>query len=82
MQKKYPATRKHNHVTRMIELLDCFSRMDLGPEPISFYAIHCKWCDIHTGKFCNCDPIVSTVPPGFFKLRDALLKHAQKARDV
>ena len=85
MQKngRHAATEKHNHIAQMIELLHCLSSMQLESETmISFYVIHRDRCHIHKGKFCNCDPTVSMVPPGFHKIRNAMLRRAKELKEI
>ena len=79
-RNSHPATESHNHVQKVIELASCLLFMQLDPEPISFYVQHCEWCGIFKGAFCNCDPVVSMVPPGFHRIRNLMLQRAKELK--
>ncbi len=79
---EHPATQRHNHIRAIIQVLECLSIMELESELISFYVQHSDWCHIFKNEFCNCDPQVSMVPPGFTKLRTALLKRTRELKGM
>lgn len=80
---EHAPTSNHNHILQIMELLKCLVSMELEPEAIiSFYVIHRDWCRIYQNEFCNCDATVSTVPLGFHKIRNAMLRRARELKDV
>ena len=79
----HPASASHNHIGAMIALLRCLSITPMESEAtISFYVIHRDWCHIRKGEFCNCDPTVSLVAPGFHRIRDLMLQRAKELKGM
>jgi len=74
---------QHNHVKEMIKLLKCLSVTPMEPEAvISFYVQHENKCSIRAGKFCDCKAVIALVPPGYERLKVAMLRQARELKEV
>ena len=84
MQNQHEPTAAHNHIEKLIELLQVRA-LELQPGLQFFTVLHDDWCDIFAGGFCNCDPEVIMRTPaaeclelGSSKARDNFMKLIRK----
>lgn len=60
MRQAHQPTTSHNYMVPMIELANKLHR---AGKVMPITVEHDRWCDIHTGGFCNCSPVVRPGAP-------------------